>query len=703
VITGGLIILILGGLLASGTLGALSLSRFEAPGSESRLAANELLETFDVGAANMLLLITVQEGTLDRPATTLQVQEVAERLSKEPSVATVETPWNSPGKIGMVSADRRHALILARLPGSATETRSLMAELSPRYTMQTGNLSIGVGGGDEVFRQVGAEAARDFARAEIIIFPGVFLLLLLFFRNVAAAILPIAVGLFAMISTLAALRLLASVTEVSTFALNLTLVLGLGLGVDYGLFVLARFREARADGRTVPEAVAVSVATAGKTVLFSGITVAASLAALLVFPSSFLRSFAYAGVAVVMFGMLGATVLLPAMLAVFGRWISPAKPGGASGLWHRTAIAVMRRPVVFGLGAMAILVLLGSPVRDIAFGLPDDRVLPEGASSRTVHQTIRENFSAEVTDSFLILARGEKGTPPDTVAIDTYARALSRVAGIAEVDSAAGGFVNGEQVRAAPTDTSRWYRGEATWLAATPLSDRLETDPLAFVEDMRRIDAPFETLIGGYPADLADFRLMVMNWLPLAAAIIFGSTIVILFLMTGSVLLPLKATVLNLVSLSALFGALVYVFQQGHFADLLDFTPTGRLESSIPILMFCIAYGLSMDYEVFMLSRIKEEHDRGLDNASAVAVGLERSGPLITAAAVVLAFSFLAYLTSGVVFLKMLGLGLALAILVDATLIRAVLVPVFMRLAGDLNWWAPRPLRRFHARFGIRE
>ncbi len=679
------------------------MSRFEAPGSESRLAAAQMLETFDLGAANMLLLVTARDGTLDDPAISAEARAIAERLAGEPFVAAVETPWTSPGKLGIVSADRRHALILARLPGNATETRSFMRELSPSYTIETERLTIGVGGGDEVFRQVGVEAAKDFVRAEMIILPGVFLLLLVFFRNVAAAILPVAVGLFAMVCTLAMLRLLAGITEVSTFALNLTLVLGLGLGVDYGLFILARFREALGRGAPIADAVTESVATAGRTVLFSGITVAASLAALLVFPSSFLRSFAYAGAIVVLFSIIGATVLLPALLAVVGRWIPPTKAGVAAGFWHRTAFAVMRRPLVFGLGAIAILILLGSPVRDIAFGMPDDRILPEGISSRTVHETIRQNFTAEVTDSFLILGSGDDGIAPRAAEIAAYATELSRIPGIAEVESAAGAFSGGKQVRPAPADLDGWISGGHTWLAAIPLSERLERDHLAFVQDIRAVSASFDTQVGGYPADLADFRLMVMAWLPLGATIVFGTTIVILFLMTGSVLLPLKATILNLVSLAVLFGALVYVFQQGHFAGLLGFTPTGTLESSIPILMFCIAYGLSMDYEVFMLSRIKEEHDHGRDNASAVAIGLERSGPLITAAAVILAFSFLTYLSSGVVFLKMLGLGLALAIIVDATLIRAVLVPVFMRLAGDLNWWSPAPLRRLYGRFGLRE
>lgn len=401
-------------------------------------------------------------------------------------------------------------------------------------------------------------------------------------------------------------------------------------------------------------------------------------------------------------GVLGATLLLPALLGVTGRWISPAKPGAVAGLWHRTALAVMQRPLMFGAGAITILVLLGSPVRDIAFGLPDNRVLPEGASSRTVHTTIRQTFTAQATDSFLIFATANDGKSPDMSAIAAYATALSRVHGIAQVASAAGMFSAGEQV-SGPPEPERWLSSNHTWFVTTPLAERLEGDPLAFVRHIRAVPAPFQVLVGGYPADLADFRLMVMDWLPLAGAIVFGATIVILFLMTGSVLLPLKATVLNLGSLAALFRALVYVFQQGNFSELLGFTPTGTLESSIPILMFCIAYGLSMDYEVFMLARIKEEHDLGRDNSAAVAHGLERSGPLITAAAVTLAFSFLAYLSSGVVFLKMLGLRLALAIIVDATLIRAVLVPVFMRLAGEFNWWAPAPLRRLRERFGLRE
>jgi putative drug exporter of the RND superfamily len=507
------------------------------------------------------------------------------------------------------------------------------------------------------------------------------------------------------VGTLATLRLITGFTEVSTFALNLTLVLGLGLGIDYGLFIITRFREATRDGASTAEAIAISVASAGRTVLFSGITVAVSLAAMLIFPFPFLRSFGYAGIAVVGFGVLGATVMLPALLAVVGRWIGPARTrrDAQKGFWHRTAMLVMKRPGLTGGGVLILLLALGSPFLDLRPGLPDDRVLPAGTSSREVQEVIRSQFAAEEMDAVLVVAP-TLGNPVERLDdVSRYAAELSRVPGVAQVDSLAGRHVAGETLLGPDAAEARFASADGTWLSIVPYSERLESDPQGLVTDIRAVAAPFDVLVGGYPADLADFRVMMIDHLPIVLVFVFGATLVILFLMTGSVLLPLKATVLNLLSLSVMFGALVFVFQQGNFSDLLGFTPTGTLEISIPILMFCVTYGLSMDYEVFMLARIKEEYDRTGDNTQAVAYGLQYSAPLISAAAIILALSFLVYLGSGIVFLKMLGLGTALAILVDATLIRAVLVPASMRLAGNINWWAPPTLQRLHSRIGLRD
>lgn len=698
----GLAMLMVTGVVARDAVSALSLSRFEAPGSESRRAAGFLREEFSTGSANVTLLISAKRGTVDDPAVATSGRALAAEAVADPRVAEARSYWGS-GSPLLASTDRRHALILLRLPGSATETRGVLADFSPHFTRDTEHIRVSVGGGDEVFRQVGAQAGRDFVRAEAIIFPGALILLALIFRSFVAALLPIGVGLFAMVCTLAALRATAQFTEVSTFALNLTLVLGLGLGIDYGLIVIARFREARCDGASVPEAVAVSLSKAGRTVVHSGIVVAASLAAMLVFPFPFLRSFGYAGIAVVSFAVIGAAVILPAVLVLIGHRIRPAAKESGNGLWQRTSLAVMKRPAVYGGLTLAALLFLGSPFMDIRFGLPDDRVLPAGTSSREVQQIIRDQFPAEEMDALLIVAKniGDPSTHADD--IRGYAEALSHLDGIARVDSLAGSFAAGKMVVPAGGNSMRFSGDSATWLSAVPLTAGLEQDPSGLVQRVRALSAPFETAVGGYPADLADFRSMVLNRLPLVLGIIFTATFAILFLITDSLVLPVKATLLNLLSMSVMFGCLVFVFQQGNFSTLLNFTPTGWLETSIPILMFCIVYGLSMDYEVFMLSRIKEEYDRGASTIQAVATGLQISGPLISSAAIILALSFLTYLSSGVVFLKMLGLGTALAILVDATLIRALLMPAFMRIAGDWNWWSPAPLKRAYQWFSITE
>ncbi|MFI9583427.1 MMPL family transporter [Streptomyces sp. NPDC052236] len=327
-----------------------------------------------------------------------------------------------------------------------------------------------------------------------------------------------------------------------------------------------------------------------------------------------------------------------------------------------------------------MLLLAGSPLLGLRFGLPDERALPAGTSSRTVSETIHREFAAEPTDTVQVLVPA----PADRTELASYADALARIAGVFQVD---------------PPKSARY----GALLAVVPTQDAMRGDVPALVERIRATPGPSGVLVGGYPAETTDFRATLLERLPIVVALVLTATFVILFLMTGSLLLPAKATVLNLLSLSVMFGCLVYVFQDGHFAGLLGFTPTGSIEPSIPVLMFCVAYGLSMDYEVFLLARIKEEYDRTGDTEQAVSEGIRRSAPLITAAAGILALTFASYATGGVVFLKELGIGTALTILVDATLIRVVLLPVAMRLAGRANWWAPRPLRRLHARFGLSE
>ena len=641
------------------------------PGTESLRAAEVLAAEFGAGNPNLTLLVTARGGDVDDPATAERARALAAELA--PDVRQVESYWDR-GSPALRSEDGGQALILAWVPGSATEARAAIAGLSERFTLADDLVEVGVGGQDEVFRQVGAQAARDFLRAEVIVVPVVLLLLVLLHRRVSLALTTVGIGLFAMVGTLAALRGLTRLTEVSTFAANITLVMGLALGVDYCLFVIARYREELAAGATVPHAVERAVATAGRTVLFSGLTVAASLAMLVLFPFPFLRSFAYAGVLVVALSVLGALIVLPAALACLKPHPATRRAADATGFWARTANAVMNRPLLVGGAVLALLLLLAAPVLGLRFGLPDDRILPPDASSRVVQDRIREGFGQEQTDAIRVIAEGVRGD-------DDYAARLGDVPGIVQVDVTTNGY-------------------GTTW-SAIPSQEALAGDVPELVARVRALDPDY--LVGGYPAELADFRDALTDRVPLVVGLILAVTLVLLFLMTGSVLLPVKATALNLLSLAVMFGVVVWGFQDGNLARLLGFTPTGAVEPSIPILMFCIAYGLSMDYEVFMVSRIAEEHARTGDDRAAVTAGIQRSAPLITAAAAILALSFAAYATGRVMYLQMLGAGLAVAILVDATLVRAVLVPALMRLAGRANWWAPAWLRPVHRRFGLSE
>ncbi|WP_327394688.1 MMPL family transporter [Streptomyces phaeochromogenes] len=680
----------------AGAQNDLDLARWSSPGTESVRAGDVLREEFGTGNPNLALLVTARDGDVDSASTREAARALAQEVERLPLVTDVTSYWDS-DSLALRATDGRRALVLVRLEGSATEAREQLATLSPRLTRTTDELTVQVGGQEEISRQVGEQARTDFLRAELFALPAVLLLLVLVYRRTTAALLTVAVGLLSVLGTLAGLRAIAQFTEVSTFAANLALVLGLGLGVDYSLFVISRYREERAAGRPGPDAVVRATAVAGRTVVFSGVTVAVSLCALLVFPFFFLSSFAYAGVLVVVTAVAGAVVFLPAALARWGHRVERPAARTSSGFWHRTALAAMRRPLLAGAGVLTVLLLAASPLLGLRFGLPDERTLPEGTSSRNTSEIVHEEFPAEPTDTIqVVLTKSPTGTTTTatTAATRAYAAELSSIQGVFQVDAPSGTYRDGQRTGAPGQDRLTAPDGRVR-LALVPTQEAMRGDVPALVERVRDLPAPDGVLVGGYPGETTDFRATLLDRLPLAAGLVLGATYLILFLMTGSVLLPLKATVLNLLSLAVMFGCLVWVFQDGNLSGVLGFTPTGSIEPSIPVLMFCVAYGLSMDYEVFLLSRIKEEHDRTGDTGRAVAEGIRRSAPLITAAAGILALSFLSYATGGVVFLKEMGIGTALTILVDATLIRVVLLPVTMRLAGRANWWGPKPLRRF--------
>jgi putative drug exporter of the RND superfamily len=712
--------------VAAGALGGSAITKlksggFDDPGAESTRAAKVLADEFGTGDPNLVLLVTAKGGQVDDPAVAAAGEALTRRLAAEPGLAQVVSYWAS-GVSALKSTDGSQALVLGRITGDEEGLDERAAALTGAYARDDATLRVQVGGQAQVFREVGEQVESDLARAEALAVPITLLLLVLVFASAVAGALPLAVGGFAIVGTLLVLRALAEVTDVSIYALNLTTALGLGLAIDYSLFIVSRYREELEAGREPADALVVTMGTAGRTVLFSAATVAVSLLALLVFPLYFLRSFGYAGIAVVTLAAVGALVVLPALLAVLGRRVDKLRlPIGRRraaaarepqrGLWHRIATAVMRRPLPVALAVVAFLVLLGTPFLGVRFGLPDDRVLPAAAEGRQVAEAVRDRFATDESSALSVVAPGIGDPAAHLADIDGYATALSQLDGVSRVDALTGSYSDGRRLQgplpagagAVPPEAGRFAAADGTWLSVVGSVEPYSAAGEELVAAVRELDAPLGAQVTGPSAQLVDTKASLFGNLPAAAAIIALVTFALLFLMTGSVVIPAKALVLNLLSLTAIYGAMVYIFQDGHLAGVLGFTPTGTIDTSMPVLLFCIAFGLSMDYEVFLLSRIKEEHDRTGDTVGSVAAGLERTGRIVTTAAALLAIVFIAFATSQVSFLKLFGVGTALAILIDATLIRALLVPAFMRLAGQANWWAPAPLRRLHARVGLRE
>ena len=694
----------------TGAFGVLKTAGFDDPSSESVLARELLEQRFEGGEPNVVLVLTAEGRSVDEPDLAADGASIAQRLEEIDGISGAISYWSLGNAPPLRSNDGDTALVLARLLGDDEFIDEQITLIDEELTGTQGGFTVLLGGVNAVFADIGHTIEGDLLRAEMIAIPLTLLLLLFVFRSLVAAVLPLFVGFIAILGTLLSLFIIGSITDVSIYAINLTTALGLGLAIDYSLFVVSRFREELRAGRTVEEAVVRTVQTAGKTVLISALTVAVSLSALLVFPLYFLRSFAYAGVAVVLLALMGSIISLPALLATIGRRIDSVRIGRRrveraehEGAWHRVAVLVMRRPIPVATVVVVFLVLLGAPFLRASFGIPDDRVLPTSAGSRQASEILRNEFSGNAAESFGVVADGVGADRMDDIA--TAASTLSALEGIDRVESAAGTFVDGRLATSGPGDAS-YLASEGSpisWMSVVPDFPVVSPEGEQLVKDIRNLDLPFEVGVEGQAAGLVDTKAAIGASLPWAIAIIVIATFVLLFMMAGSLLVPVKALVLNMLSLTATFGAMVWIFQDGNLSELLGFTATGTLDISMPILMFCIAFGLSMDYEVFLLSRIKEEYDRVGDNEQAVALGLERTGSIITAAALLLSITFFAFGTSGVSFIKMFVIGLGLAVLMDATIVRAFLVPAFMRLAGDANWWAPAPLRRFHDRYGLKE
>ncbi len=701
VLAGGLVLVAVAAAFGLGVFGSLSDGGFDDPDSESSRALEVEREVFGSRGADVVALYTSDRLRVDEPAFREAVTGTIDALPAD-AVARVVSWYDSPDP-GLVGTDGRTTRVVLTLAGESQDAKSQSWD-AIADELDAPGLRTEVGGEWAVYGDVNDQVSEDIARAEALSMPIVFLLSLLIFGSLVAALMPTLVGAVAVLGAFAVVRLLTGVTEVSVFSINVITLLGMGLAIDYALFVVSRFREELAalpgsDRADAARAVARTMATAGRTVLFSGLIVAASLASLLIFPQAFLRSMGYGGVAAVLVAMTAALTLLPALLAVLGPRIERGRlprlrrrPAGTRGrgaavehgAWARVAHSVMRRPVAYLLVITVGLLALAAPFAGARWGGVDERVLPADLPSRVAADLQAEQFGGPAASASIVLRGAGEAEVGD------YVRDLEAVDGVRTARPVATEQVDGES----------YALLEATW-AGNGQAERSQE----VVRAIRGLDLPegATALVGGPTAQTVDLVASVGDHLPWMAVVVVAVMLVLLFVAFGSVVLPVKAVLMNAVSIGASFGVVTWIFQEGHLSDLLGFTSPGYLDVTQPILMLAILFGLSMDYEVFLLSRVREEWDRRGDNTAAVAAGVQRTGRIITSAALLLAVVIGGFATSGIVFLKMIGVGMLVAVLLDATVVRALLVPATMRLLGRANWWAPGPLRRWWERHGHRE
>lgn len=696
------------GVLGTGAFGKLLGGGYDDPASASTRAGKVIDAKFG-GETNLVLLVRASEGRVDAPAAQQSGRALVTDLRKNQNLENVISYWDTAAP-DLLSKDGREAMVLAHVKGDDTERGENAKSVIDAYTgPYEGALTVQAGGGAAVTSEMGTQAGEDLVLAEGIAVPLTLILLLLVFGSVVSALLPLAIGTIAIVGTFAELFVLGSVTDVSVFAINLTTALGLGLGIDYALLMVSRFREQLAAGASVDDAVRRTVSTAGRTVAFSAATVAAALGALLVFPQYFLRSFGYAGIGVVAIAALSTLFVMPALFVVLGHRVNSGRlPWADRGqgrsdprtpFWGRLAGTVMRRPALTALPVLAVLLLAASPLLGITFGTPDERVLPDDAVSRQVSTVLREKFNGS-DDAALHVVIDQ---PLSKAPLESYAVELSGLKGVVRVETSTGTYAGGRSTATDPGNTALG-RPDAQQINVVSGLPPKSGEAQSLVEEVRAVAPPAGSrpLVGGVDAALVDSKASIADRLPLAVALVALTTFLLLFLFTGSVVQPLRALLLNMISLGATLGVMTWIFQDGHLSSLLGFTAQ-PMEVSMTVLMFCIAFALSMDYEVFVTSRIKELHDLGEDNESAVTNGLGHTGRIVTAAACLLAVSFFAFGTAELSFMQMFGLGSGLAVLIDAVAVRGILVPAAMRLLGRHAWYAPGFLRTFHGRFGLSE
>jgi RND superfamily putative drug exporter len=680
---------VIAGAFGAGVADRLSPYGTDDPASQS-VQATSRFETATGRQIEPGIVALVSAGDIRRSVTKTRVEQVAAKLGAQPDVASVATFYTT-HNAAMVARDGRSTYVLAYFRALSDKRLSDDAKLiETRFSAQPG---VRLGGDAIANAQVNTQVGNDLAHAELLAFPVIFLLSLLFFRSLVAALLPPLLGGLAIVGTFFLLRLVSTVTDLNVFALNLTTGLGLGLAIDYSLFIVSRYREEAARDGFGVEALRRTLQTAGRTVLFSSATVAVAVAALTIFPQRFLYSMGIAGAIVALLAGTLALIVLPALLALLGPRVNAISPRrlrhaaerdarpAHSGAWYRLAQFVTRRPAPVAVATAAALIALGIPFAQIRFITADARVLPQSASAHQVQSALDSQFPPNRTTPLEVVV----GLPASSPQVRALTDRIARLPDVSAVAPAQPAGREASLLQVAP--------------ARGPLTDRTKQ----LVRNVRAFRAPYYLGVAGQTASYLDLEGSLGAHLPAALAVVVAATIVVLFLMTGSLLLPLKAVAMNALNLSAVFGILVLIFQHGNLEGLLGYRSLNALDATQPILLFAIGFGLATDYGVFLLARIKEAHDGGAANTEAVALGLERTGRIVTAAAVLFSVAVGAFATSQIVFIKELGIGTALTVLLDASLIRALLVPSLMGLLGPLNWWAPRPLRRLHDRFGLRE
>lgn len=733
----GLAFVVASGVFGTSVFGDLKGGGFYAPDAESTKVMESLHTDLGQDEGTLIALFTAKDGaTVDSPEYKAAVEGTLAKLGGVEGVGQITT-YYSTGSASLVSNDKQSTFAVIGLVGGEEADAKTLLLVRPLLTSE--RLDVRLGGAAAINEEITEQVQRDLETAETLTFPIVAVLLIIIFGSLVAAALPLAIGATAILGSFLVLRVVANYTDVSIFAINIITMLGLGLAIDYSLFMVSRFREELPrHGGDVSSALARTMATAGRTVLFSGLTVAISLLSLQVFPQMFLKSMGTGGAAAVVVAMVAALTLLPAILALLGgrvnalsitsifrrgrkQPVAREESAAPSGFWYRLSQVVMRRPGVVLVLALIPMLVAGLPFLRINFSIADARGLPAHHESRQVSDFLSANFPSNETAPVQIVVQteGDALAPAGLDALYSYTRQVENVRGVRRVDSlvnldprldqaAYKGFYS-EAGRAqnpgAAMAAARFSEGNYSLVTVLYDGEPLSTTNQELVRNIRSIEAPqgLSAQVGGFSAVLVDFLGSLASSVPVALALMVGVIFVLLFLMLGSVVVPLKAVILNILSLSVSFGALVWIFQDGNFANILGFTPLGSVEATQPVLIFAIAFGLSMDYEVFLLSRIKEQYDRTGDMKTSVAHGMQKTGAIITSAALLLAVVIAGFAMGEVVFIKQIGVGLTLAILVDATIVRGLLVPASMQLMGKYNWWAPRPLKALYNRLGMGE